>query len=260
MFEWNTILSNFTTPGLLVRIFISLFQFVVILTSHNAETDPTTRAQYSKFAKQDESSRMVSSRIGMLIIYTPSIFFSLIVSIATHGLLEFPVANILCILHFVKRDLEVLFLHIYSGKVSLGVSTMIGTYYTITASAISYVSAKEVSHTEKRISILLFVVGSIGNCYHHYLLAKLRSDGNNKKIYLIPQGGMFNYVTAPHYFFELIAWLGMAVASRHFNIYLVFLSMCSYLSGRAVAQSQFYKDKFADEWSETKKILVPFLY
>eukprot|EP00555_Chaetoceros_dichaeta_P007428 CAMPEP_0198270584 /NCGR_PEP_ID=MMETSP1447-20131203/45615_1 /TAXON_ID=420782 /ORGANISM="Chaetoceros dichaeta, Strain CCMP1751" /LENGTH=66 /DNA_ID=CAMNT_0043962685 /DNA_START=94 /DNA_END=291 /DNA_ORIENTATION=+ len=59
----------------------------------------------------------------------------------------------------------------------------------------------------------LFAVGIIGNFYHHYLLATLRSSGDSqsKKRYVAPNGGLFDYVAAPHYLFELILWLGISI-------------------------------------------------
>merc|ERR1711912_129355 len=40
-------------------------------------------------------------------------------------------AMVMLFVHFLKRVLEVLFLHVYSGTVSAGVSSMIGTYYAL---------------------------------------------------------------------------------------------------------------------------------
>lgn len=39
------------------------------------------------------------------------------------------------------------------------------------------------------IGSLMFVVGQLGNLYHHYLLATLRKPG--EKGYKVPRGGLF---------------------------------------------------------------------
>ena len=109
----------------------------------------------------------------------------------------------------------------------------------------------------------LFAVGLSGNFYHHYILATLRGSSSESDIkkYVAPRGGLFNYVAAPHYFFELIGWLGVAVVAQQLNAFLVFTSMTSYLSGRAVNQNMWNRKKFeADEWPESRKNLVPFLF
>ena len=107
----------------------------------------------------------------------------------------------------------------------------------------------------------LFALGSAGNLYHHSKLAALRKGSTPSAKYIAPRGGLFNFVAAPHYLFELMAWLGIAIASEHGNAYLVFTSMLSYLSGRAVAQNRWNKEQFsAKEWPIERKNLVPFLF
>lgn len=59
---------------------------------------------------------------------------------------------------------------------------------------------------------------------------------------------------------ELIGWLGIAIASSHLNVFLVFMSMTSYLLGRSVSQNEFNKKKFVDEWPADRKNLVPFIF
>jgi very-long-chain enoyl-CoA reductase len=106
------------------------------------------------------------------------------------------------------------------------------------------------------------VIGIRGNLKHHLILANLRSSGGPKKTgYVAPKGGLFDYVAAPHYMFELIAWLGMAIAANHLNVYLVFFTMTSYLSGRSVAQNVWNREHFSkQDWPTSRKNLVPFLF
>ncbi len=108
----------------------------------------------------------------------------------------------------------------------------------------------------------LFAIGIAGNYYHHLLLARLRDhklSGDSK--YIAPKGGLFDYVATPHYLFELIGWLGIAVVSQQMNAYLGFAGMASYLSGRASLQNEWNRAKFSKEdWPESRKNLVPFLF
>jgi len=97
--------------------------------------------------------------------------------------------------------------------------------------------------------------------YHHNILASLRRRGNSgtEKKYVAPSGGLFEYVATPHYFFELVAWLGIAFAAQDLNAFLVFFSMSSYLSGRAISQNEWNRKKFGNEWGMEKRALVPFV-
>merc|ERR1712159_294153 len=95
-----------------------------------------------------------------------------------------------------------------------------------TASAIHYASLVPKSFLQDwmgQMGIGLFAVGVIGNLYHHYLLATLRKPG--EKGYKVPRGGCFEYVAAPHYFFELLGWAGVALVSQHALSVGIFVAM-----------------------------------
>lgn len=253
-------------------------QVINTLTAFQNELNPTTRCGYSKFAssckKTDNdhaalpSGVQVSSRTGMLIIYTPALLFSLLV-LCTNNIPFFSSivpkptpAAILCALHFAKRDAEVLFLHRYSGNVALSLSAQIGVFYFLGSVLTCFVSVANPDPMVQLTGLILFAVGLAGNFFHHFLLASLRSDTTTStKAYRAPRGGLFEYVAAPHYLFELIGWLGIAVVSWHGNVFLVFTGMCSYLGGRAWAQNDWNKKTFpSSEWPDSRKCLIPFVF
>merc|ERR1711865_742293 len=103
-----------------------------------------------------------------------------------------------------KRVCEVKFLHNYSGTVELAVSSFIGTYYALISLLICSVATPTPSATGVWIGTSLFSIGVVGNLYHHYLLANLRSSkssGNSvtttessSKRYRTPKGGLFDFV------------------------------------------------------------------
>jgi len=263
------------TPGLIGTGLLTGIQSIVTLSSFSTETNPTTRAQYSKFAEVqiDESkssnAKMIPSRDGMTFIYLPAF----LVSLWLYVLPEFSkvsfvpgqsLAGQFVILHFLKRLLEVYFVHKYSGMVSQSLSATIGTYYAIVSTIILCVAntTSSISDLSVIVGTGLFGIGLVGNLYHHILLAGLRdktkTDGAK---YVAPVGGLFNYVAAPHYLFELIGWLGIAIVANHLNAFLVFTSMTSYLSGRACSQNEWNRSKFSDDdWPSTRKNIVPFLF
>ncbi|KAJ6901363.1 steroid 5-alpha-reductase DET2-like [Populus alba x Populus x berolinensis] len=121
--------------------------------------------QYSKFLNIDEKKSnkkqiQVSSRTGMLIAYTPSFLTGAV----SFGLfpnedLRFLFVKSTLTFHFFKRILE----HKDSQKPAVDL---------------------------KYPGIVLFLIGIIGNFYHHRLLSKLRS--NNDKEYKVPKGGLFD--------------------------------------------------------------------
>mmetsp|Transcript_81269 Transcript_81269/g.143347 ORF Transcript_81269/g.143347 Transcript_81269/m.143347 type:complete len:261 (-) Transcript_81269:56-838(-) len=221
-------------------------------------------AGYSKFAHANV--RKVPSRPGMVLLYFPALLVSMWYLRAapaengraqlTAGLLSF---------HFAKRVVESIWLHVYSGTMDLDFVMPISTSYALTAALTAHqqLTVPSVflqtngSQNLAQVGIALSLIGQLGNFYHHWLLRQLRLEGQRQ--YCIPSGGLFGFVTMPHYFFELLSWFGLACVTQHLSSFLAFADMLSYLSGRSVATTQWYKSKFKDYPSD-RLHLIPFLF
>lgn len=237
-------------------------------------------AGYSKFA-DPKASLKVPSRLGMVILYSPALLVSLgyLRSSSPGANGREKVTSLLLSIHFGKRVLESMFLHRYSGTMNADFLLPIGTSYALTAALIAHQQRSVIAYTNASVDAIMLplglglsVVGQLGNLYHHWLLASLRDDkskdvkaehrftlaGDDAK-YVIPCGGLFKYVTAPHYFFELITWMGIACTTQQLNAFLTVADMLSYLAGRSVATTRWYKTKFPD-YPADRKHLIPFIF
>jgi hypothetical protein len=108
---------------------------------------------YSKFAhefvaKSEKKELMLSSRIGMLIIYVPAMITALVYLLVLPLFFESvnpSLAGWMLAAHFIKRNLEVLFLHKYSGSTAFNVVSFIGTFYALISFMICSVAVEESS-------------------------------------------------------------------------------------------------------------------
>ncbi len=257
-----------THPGVLI---FNAIQFLSLLGVYKGELD--NPMPYSKFAMTNtskKSSQRVPSKIGMLIIYVPATIVGFVFQFVLPNISSMDytatTAGWMVLAHFLKRDLEVLYVHKYSGDTELNTARLIGLSYAINAFLICLLSNFDSwsSNVYCKFGTLFFIIGSLGNLYHHCLLASLRSKGNAKtevKEYKAPKGGLFEYCAAPHYLFELVAWLGITVASQQLTSVFIFTFMVCYLSARAFNQNQWNQKKFDEkDWPKRRKSLVPFVY
>ncbi len=211
---------------------------------------------YSKFRKD----RGISSRKGMFFLY----FMPMLVYILAareymiQGSLIQWILGTAVVLHFAKRCLEVLFLHKYSGPIDRLTVIQIAASYSLAAFLLARLHQETISHMDGIfiLGLLLYALGEFFNFYHHRLLARLRRY-DQETAYVIPRAGLFRYVTAPHYFMELCAWLGVAMMSRHLAAYMIFMWTFSYLFARAYRTDHWYRTRFPD-YPKERKILVPF--
>ncbi|CAL5076745.1 unnamed protein product [Urochloa decumbens] len=214
---------------------------------------------YSKFG--GGGAPRLPSRAGMFLIYAPALAAAL-ASFAVEG----PRAQLLAAavaVHFLKRVLEVLFVHTYSGSMPLGTSLLISSCYLFNAAAMVYVQHLSHNLQEPAVDLLclglvVFAAGLAGNFYHHLLLSRLRSGAGDKG-YKIPRGGLFGLVVCPHYLFEIVGFVGLAMVSQTVYGLTVAVGSAAYLAGRSRATRMWYVSKF-DEFPASVKALVPYVW
>lgn len=223
---------------------------------------------YSKFSGWEKKSQTVTGRQAMLLIYLPSLLLAGYLIAKSGSFLDSnreSLVRLLVGVHFFKRTLETLFVHNYSGQNPLFYSCFIGAYYMMSSFMLTSLRVPHPNKLMSLIGVALFVVGQVGNGYHHYLLARLRKQGpsngarDRKSQYAVPTGGLFELVAMPHYFFELLSWFGIALNTQHLNGFLLFTSMVSYLSGRSVATNEWNRANIQG-YPKSRKNLVPFIF
>ncbi|NUO49707.1 MAG: DUF1295 domain-containing protein [Polyangiaceae bacterium] len=131
----------------------------------------------------------------------------------------------------------------------------------------AYVNARWVSHfgvydsgwlADPRflIGATMFLAGWALNIQADNVLLRLRAPGETG--YKVPRGGLYEFISCPNYFAEILEWCGWAVltwslAGASFALYTI-----ANLAPRAIAHHRWYKEKFAD-YPPNRRALVPFV-
>jgi hypothetical protein len=104
--------------------------------------------------------------------------------------------------------------------------------------------------------ILLFATGFYINKSADRMLKRLRKGPNQE--YQLPQGWLFNYISCPHYFGEIIEWLGWAVMTFSVSGFAFFVFTFANLFPRAISSHNWYKQNFPD-YPAGRKAIIPFI-
>ena len=286
--NYTRIVSLFTAPDLTSSLDITMLSvsvtFVLVSLTANRLSLPLLNSSgglftYSKFASNANeglNSVKIGGSAGMFLAYLPAglVGAYLFPWTLVDTYVEDPtklldhrgaLAAVLMICHFMKRCLESLFLHKYSGGMPLATVINIAATYSIVSFGVchySTVSAPFSADVEyacaRDLGLALFAIGTLGNFYHHYLLANLRKPG--EKVYKVPSGAFFEFVAAPHYLFELVAWAGAALVVQHVVVVSFVVFMTFYLTDRAVMQSEWNRTKLKDEYPASRKHIIPFVF
>ena len=105
------------------------------------------------------------------------------------------------------------------------------------------------------IGFIIFIIGLYINISSDNTLIKLRT---NQKGYVIPKGGLFNYVSCPNFFGEIIEWLGFAIMTLNLgSISFLIWTICN-LIPRSKAHHKWYKENF-ENYPSKRKAVIPYL-
>jgi protein-S-isoprenylcysteine O-methyltransferase Ste14 len=104
--------------------------------------------------------------------------------------------------------------------------------------------------------ISLFITGFLINKIADEKLRKLRKD--NPSEYVLPKGWLFNYISCPHYFGEIIEWAGWAVMTWSVAGLAFFVFSFANLFPRAFSSHKWYKAYFPD-YPKERKAIIPFI-
>ncbi|KAJ1678491.1 hypothetical protein EV182_003941 [Spiromyces aspiralis] len=115
------------------------------------------------------------------------------------------------------------------------------------------------------LGVAMFVLGFYGNIYHDRILLSLRKRPSKEarwlsggRQYFTPHGGLFRWVSCPHYFCEMVEWIGYAVATWCLPSLLFALSTICVLSTRALTIHRWYLDKFED-YPRSRRAIIPYI-
>jgi hypothetical protein len=224
------------------------------------EVSGRLRLPYSKFGTEVG----VNSRTGLALAYTTPIIIYMAFWIEG-GAPQSPYHLVVLgtfLLHFIRRILEILFVSSYSRPTSLRALVPIALLYGGAAASSAFfqvhTSGQPTSSPTFMLGAVVFGLGELLNGYHHWLLARLRLQGVHT--YVVPHGGLFGWVASPHYFGEVLSFVGYAMMSDLLPVWGNALVVFAYLSARANSTLKWYQGEMPLRIPAGWRRLVPFVY
>lgn len=150
-------------------------------------------------------------------------------------------------LHFLRRTAESLWVHRYSGRrVPTSDALIEYVYYCGFGAWIGWAWAgAEPRHVDALalVGAGLFIVGEVGNAWAHVALRRLRTRAGVAERAL-PRGGPFELVDCPHYAFEILSWLGFALATQLLASWIFLAAVAGILASYAHTRHRRYLEEF----------------
>jgi len=102
--------------------------------------------------------------------------------------------------------------------------------------------------------LLLFFAGFVINRWADTTLLRLRRRGGDE--YVVPRGGLFDDISCPNYFGELVQWIGWAIMTWSLAGVSFAVFTAANLIPRAVAHHHWYRRQFPD-YPRRRKAIIP---
>jgi very-long-chain enoyl-CoA reductase len=175
---------------------------------------------------------------------------------------------LLWMFHFNRRAAEAAWIHRF-GKKTLPWSHAFvpWMYYWGFAAWIAHELASPHSALSSDAFLLpgmaLFCCGELGNVHAHLMLRRMRADGMEKRV--IPRGFLFEYVSCPHYFFEIVSWTGFAMITGLLSALVFAITGAAIMTVWATQRHRAYLAEFdgregRERYPQRRKIIIPFVY
>lgn len=171
----------------------------------------------------------------------------------------------LIVVHFIKRELETLFVHRFSAatmplrnifKNSAHYWVLSGALIAAFIYAPSSATAKAANPLLLYPGLLFYTIGELGNLQSHLTLMRLRSSGGTERG--IPQGPLFKLVTCPNYMTETISWIGVyLVSGLSWGVLIFAVVSVAQMAQWAKKKERRYRKEFGDKYKKKRYTMLP---
>ncbi|KIW06460.1 uncharacterized protein PV09_02902 [Verruconis gallopava] len=175
----------------------------------------------------------------------------------------------LCVVHFIKRELETIFVHRFSAATMplFNIFKNSGHYWLLAGANIAYwtYSPNSVAQQHAKldltqdpltaVGLVMFTVGELFNLYTHIVLSNLRPKGTTTRG--IPKGFSFGIVTCPNYMWEVVSWTGIWIVTRSWSTFFFLVVAAAQMAAWAMKKERRYRKEFGDKYKKKRFVMLP---
>ena len=178
-------------------------------------------------------------------------------------------------LHFLRRTIEVLFVHDYRRRMSIIESIVAHIYYWFFAFWIGISVRHDNGYRQTFLALVvagsvIFMLGEFGNGLCHLKLRKFRREKredsfSNESHHVLPRGCLFELVSCPHYLCEILSWLGFFLTSWVLPAAIFLLATLITLITYSYKKHRAYQQEFdglagKELYPRNRRALIPFIF
>ena len=226
-------------------------------------------AHYGRYTSNRSFGLVINPRVAWFVQECPSFFVP--VTLLLHEWKQIRPVNLVLLGFFIMHYWYRVFLYPWKLSTNRSVPFSIVLAAFCFTSINGYLQAMDLCHVMQYDSSYVvrfpFVLGMIMACtgwsvnWHsdRILTGLKRSSPVDQQRYVIPQGGLFAYVSCANYFGECLEWIGWAIATQSRGGLCFAVCTCCNLVPRALTHHAWYHQTFGSSYPSNRRALVPFL-
>ena len=218
-------------------------------------------AYYGRFFNSFSLLPSIPCHLSWIIQECPCVFISLFFILTKfHSISLMNVLVLLpFLLHYIHRSFVFPFKLKTTKKTPLELTFLAFIFCSFNATMINrsillYSQYEEIS-LQMIVGISIMMIGALINIFHDYYVIGLRKQTT---AYILPKGYLYEYISCPNYFGEMVEWFGFWVLSGTFSAFVFAVSTVANLFPRAIKTHQWYHKKF-NEYPKQRKAVIPFI-
>lgn len=175
----------------------------------------------------------------------------------------------LFLLHVTRRWYECMFVSIFSSA-SMNLAHYASGYLHYWGCATVLVAYSRVSYQPEfgplvlmqlLLGVLLFIYASYQQYSVHKSFANSRKKSSNNEKYVMPKGGLFEYISCPNYFCEILIYISiyLILGFGHYAWALILMWVISNQMMAASMTHNWYREHFKN-YPKLRRAIIPFLF
>jgi len=250
--ENNELAKNLLIPGWMFSVFYLVTAIV------NIDTMP-----YGKLRERKDGYYGLAPWLGWMIQESPSLFVPVTAFLFSYGEGDVSLVKVFTmapmVTHYFNRTF-IFPMQIKSDKkvpVLMCISAFVFTFYNGLIQSHAILHNGPTSWNQLMGGLAIFSTGMFINIQSDQILINLRKG--NETGYKIPQGGLFTWLSSPNYLGEILEWWGFFfMAWTQAALWFAVWSTL-YLGSRAIKSHKFYREKFKEDYPNSRRALIPFI-
>lgn len=218
-------------------------------------------AYYGRFFNSFSLLPCIPCQLSWIIQESPCVFISLYFIITNIKLIS--LMNVLVLLpfllHYIHRSFVFPFKLKTTKKTPLELTFLAFIFCTFNAIMINRSVLFYSQYDNLSFQIIfgmgIMIIGAVINIFHDYYIIALRKQTTS---YIIPTKYLYDYISCPNYFGEMVEWFGFWIMSGTLSGFVFAVSTVANLFPRAIKTHQWYKKKFS-EYPNERKAVLPFI-